>query len=52
MTVSALREFILKQGPSKNILNLEWGSFWVTNKNVIDPIAPRHTAIDQDNAVN
>lgn len=51
MTVPALREFILKQGPSRNILNLEWGSLWAMNKKVIDPVAPRHTAIAQGDAV-
>ncbi|PWY79615.1 glutamyl-tRNA synthetase [Aspergillus heteromorphus CBS 117.55] len=45
MTIPALREFILKQGPSKNIVNLDWTLFWATNKKYIDPVAPRHTAI-------
>ncbi|KAF2111272.1 glutamyl-tRNA synthetase [Lophiotrema nucula] len=48
-TIPALREFILKQGPSKNIVNLDWYSFWATNKKHIDPIAARYTAI-ADNA--
>ncbi|KAI0150386.1 glutamyl-tRNA synthetase [Xylariaceae sp. FL1272] len=52
MTVPALREFILKQGPSRNILNLEWGSFWAMNKKYIDPVAVRHTAISQSNMVH
>lgn len=51
MTVEGLRNFILSQGPSKNIINLEWSSIWALNKKVIDPIAPRHTAIDVENAV-
>ncbi|KAH7325823.1 glutamyl-tRNA synthetase [Stachybotrys elegans] len=51
MTVPALREFILKQGPSRNILNLEWGAFWALNKKYIDPITPRHTAIDSQDVV-
>ena len=51
MTVKALREFILKQGPSRNVLNLEWGAFWALNKKYIDAEAPRFTAIDEDNAV-
>ena len=51
MMVPALREFILKQGPSRNILNLEWGALWAMNKKYIDPIASRHTAILQEQAV-
>jgi len=45
MTVEALRQFILAQGPSKNVVNLDWTIIWAGNKKVIDPIAPRHTAI-------
>ncbi|KAF2116799.1 putative Glutamyl-tRNA synthetase, cytoplasmic [Lophiotrema nucula] len=52
MTVPALREFILKQGPSRNVLNLEWGAFWAVNKKYIDPVAPRYTAIAQEQAVH
>ncbi|KAL8988846.1 MAG: hypothetical protein Q9177_002139 [Variospora cf. flavescens] len=51
MTIDALREFILKQGPSRNIVNLDWTTFWATNKKYIDPVAPRHTAIELENAV-
>jgi glutamyl-tRNA synthetase len=52
MTVAALREFILRQGPSRNILNLEWGALWALNKKYIDPEAARHTALVQDGAVS
>ncbi|KAK2781183.1 hypothetical protein FQN52_001764 [Onygenales sp. PD_12] len=51
MTVPALREFILKQGPSRNVVNLDWTLFWATNRKYIDPVAPRHTAIDKQDAV-
>ncbi|KAI5284107.1 hypothetical protein KEM54_001586 [Ascosphaera aggregata] len=51
MTVPALREFILKQGPSRNVVNLDWTSFWATNKRYIDPIAPRFTAVETENLV-
>lgn len=51
MTIDALREFILKQGPSKNIVNLDWTLFWATNKKHIDPVAPRHTAVLKEKAV-
>jgi glutamyl-tRNA synthetase len=51
MTVPALRDFILKQGPSRNIVNMDWTNFWNSNKKVIDPIAPRFTALDKKNLV-
>jgi glutamyl-tRNA synthetase len=50
-TIPALREFILKQGPSKNIVNLDWSSFWATNKKYIDPVAARYTAVDAKDKV-
>lgn len=50
MTVDALGELILKQGPSQNIVNLDWTAFWAMNKKYIDPVAPRHTAIVSLNA--
>lgn len=51
MTIPALREFILKQGPSRNIVNLDWTQFWATNKKYIDPTSPRHVAIFKDKFV-
>ncbi|CCH44342.1 glutamyl-tRNA synthetase [Wickerhamomyces ciferrii] len=45
MTVEGLRNFVISQGPSKNIINLDWSIIWAANKKVIDPIAPRHTAV-------
>jgi glutamyl-tRNA synthetase len=45
VTVPALREFILSQGASKRVLDMEWDKFWSTNKKHIDPVAPRYTAI-------
>lgn len=47
MQIDALREFILSQGPSKNINNLDWTSIWAINKKEIDPVAPRYTAISK-----
>jgi glutamyl-tRNA synthetase len=51
MTISALRDFILKQGPSRNVTLMDWTIFWNINKKEIDPIAPRHTAVDQKQIV-
>lgn len=45
MTIEALREFIIRQGPSRNISLQDWKSFWATNIKVIDPTVARHTAI-------
>jgi glutamyl-tRNA synthetase len=51
VTVLALREFIRMKGPSRNVLNLEWGALWALNKKYIDPQAPHHTAILENQAV-
>lgn len=45
MTIEGLRNFVLSQGPSRNVINLEWNLIWAFNKKVIDPVAPRHTAV-------
>ncbi|KAL7270943.1 glutamate--tRNA ligase [Rhizina undulata] len=45
MTIEGLKQFILSQGPSKNVVNLDWTIIWAGNKKIIDPIAPRHTAL-------
>lgn len=51
MTIPALRDFILKQGPSRNVVVMDWTSFWASNKKEIDPIVPRHTAVSIKDAV-
>ncbi|KAK3714012.1 glutamate--tRNA ligase [Vermiconidia calcicola] len=52
MTIPALQEFILKQGPSKNITLMDWASFWAVNKKFIDPVAARYTAVETNQKVN
>ena len=49
MTVQALREFILGQGFSMSMNTMEWDKIWTINKRVIDPVAPRFTAVTKDN---
>jgi glutamyl-tRNA synthetase len=51
MTLGALRDFILKQGPSRNIVTMDWTNFWASNKKAIDPIAARYTAVDTKHTV-
>ncbi|KAA6402485.1 MAG: putative Glutamate--tRNA ligase [Streblomastix strix] len=52
MTIPALRAFVLEQGPSKNITYQEWDKTWAKNRQVIDPLAPRYTAIECVNVVH
>ncbi|KAK2952806.1 putative Glutamate--tRNA ligase [Blattamonas nauphoetae] len=51
MTIPALRAFVLEQGPSRNITYQEWDKIWAKNRQVIDPICPRYTAIECADAV-
>ncbi|OAQ98520.1 hypothetical protein LLEC1_02690 [Akanthomyces lecanii] len=51
LTVDALRQFMLEQGPSRNLVLMDWTILWSMNKKIIDPIAPRHTAVMMKNAV-
>jgi len=45
MTVEALREFILSQGASKSLNLMTMDKLWALNKKLIDPVAPRYTAV-------
>ncbi|TRM69431.1 tRNA synthetases class I, catalytic domain-containing protein [Schizophyllum amplum] len=51
MTVEALRQFMLAQGPSQAIVSLEWDTIWAMNKKIIDPIAPRFWAVEEADLV-
>lgn len=51
MTVEGLKEFIIAQGSSKSVVFMNWDKIWAFNKKVIDPIAPRYTALEYDNRV-
>lgn len=46
MTIEGLRDFMVSQGPSRNVVNMDWHTIWTMNKKVIDPLAGRFTAID------
>lgn len=48
MTVEGLKQFIISQGSSRNVVFMEWDKIWAVNKKVIDPIAPRYTALEMD----
>ncbi|XP_074025070.1 bifunctional glutamate/proline--tRNA ligase isoform X3 [Numenius arquata] len=51
MTVEGLKQFIAAQGSSRSVVNMEWDKIWSFNKRVIDPIAPRYTALLKDAVV-
>ncbi|KAJ3055627.1 hypothetical protein HK097_009954 [Rhizophlyctis rosea] len=51
LTIEALRQYILMQGASQRDLMIEWDKIWAVNKKVIDPVAPRHTAISSEKIV-
>ncbi len=48
LTIAALKEYILMQGPSKNTVLLEWDKLWAVNKRHIDAQAARFTALERD----
>ncbi|EDW24465.1 GL24160 [Drosophila persimilis] len=51
LTVEGLREFIIAQGSSKSVVFMNWDKIWAFNKKLIDPIAPRYTALEQEKRV-
>lgn len=52
LQLEALKEFIISQGASKNTTFQEWDKIWTMNKKVIDPVCPRHTAVELDGRVS
>nr|XP_026500384.1 bifunctional glutamate/proline--tRNA ligase [Vanessa tameamea] len=48
LAVEALRQFIRAQGSSRSVVFMEWDKIWAINKKVIDPIAPRYTALEMN----
>jgi len=51
LTVEALEKFILEQGASKNLNNMDMNKLWAVNREILDPIVPRFTAISKENIV-
>ncbi|KRZ12640.1 Bifunctional glutamate/proline--tRNA ligase [Trichinella zimbabwensis] len=45
MTVEGLKQFIVAQGSSRSVVMMDWNKLWAFNRKVIDPIAPRYTAL-------
>ncbi|KAF9969465.1 hypothetical protein BGZ73_008180 [Actinomortierella ambigua] len=51
LTMEALMTYILMQGASTSFVALEWDKLWAVNRKQIDPIAPRHVAIESKDRV-
>nr|CAD7454349.1 unnamed protein product [Timema tahoe] len=51
MTVEGLKQFIIAQGSSRSVVVMEWDKIWAFNKKVIDPVAPRYTAVEYEEPV-
>ncbi|KAA0190299.1 hypothetical protein HAZT_HAZT002289 [Hyalella azteca] len=51
MTVEGLKEFIIAQGSSRSVVNMEWDKIWSFNKKVIDASAPRYVALEKETLV-
>ncbi|KAH7960307.1 hypothetical protein HPB49_018598 [Dermacentor silvarum] len=51
MTVEGLKQFIIAQGSSRSVVMMDWDKIWAFNKKVIDPVAPRHTAVEEQDVV-
>ena len=49
--INALKAFILSQGASRRVVNMEWNKFWAENKKHIDLRAKRFMAIDKEEHV-
>jgi len=50
LTIKALTDFIIDQGFSKAVNLMDMDKLWALNKQHIDPIIPRYTAISRENA--
>lgn len=48
MEVEALTKFMLENGASRKTVNMEWDKIWAINKDIIDPVVPRYSAIGKD----
>jgi len=51
MTIDTLHQFMIAQGPSQALINMEWDSIWSLNKRNLDPIVPRFVALDKSGLV-
>jgi len=51
LTVETLKQFIIAQGSSRSVVQMDWDKIWAINKKFIDDVAPRHTGLLNDKTV-
>ena len=51
LTIEALKQYILMQGASQNVLMLEWDKLWALNRKIIDPVAARYVSVLKEDVV-
>lgn len=51
MTLEALKQFIIAQGSSRSVVQMDWDKIWAINKKFIDDVSPRHTALLRNKTV-
>lgn len=52
MQLEALKQFIISQGSSRTVTAMQWDKIWSLNRSIIDPVAPRHTALLRANLMD
>ncbi len=51
VTVECLKDFVVSQGFSKRMVEMEWDKFWSVNNKIIDTNAARYMAVFAESAV-
>uniref|UniRef100_A0A0A9VYT0 Bifunctional glutamate/proline--tRNA ligase n=1 Tax=Lygus hesperus TaxID=30085 RepID=A0A0A9VYT0_LYGHE len=51
LQVQALRDFMILQGPSRNITLMEWDKLWSLNHTLLETQAPRYNALQETDIV-
>eukprot|EP00924_Labyrinthula_sp_SR-Ha-C_P005348 maker-scaffold_1-snap-gene-29.39-mRNA-1 protein AED:0.01 eAED:0.01 QI:0/0/0.5/0.5/0/0/2/40/755 len=48
LQVQALKDYMVSQGASRKIADIEWDKLWNLNKKLLDPVVPRFMAVGRE----